>query len=202
MQGDPRSAGRRPALFVSLSLVLLCAAPAAHASTWSSGFAAYEDALARQRADGVPMAVYFYTDWCGYCRQLDEALAQETADRALDGINCVRVNPEKSPEARALATRFGVTGYPSVYVLAGGSDRPQRVRHFTKRGKTWALEDINAMTAAWRQAAGLSSATRPPAREDEPERPYQGRQAESGDAEVYDEDAELRELYGDEYVDD
>jgi len=82
----------------------------------------FEFAERQQRETGAPLLVYFRTDWCGYCRRLEQGLL---ADPAVEGylsdavVRC-RVNPEESAEAEAIARRYRVTGYPTLYLAAAG----------------------------------------------------------------------------------
>jgi thiol:disulfide interchange protein len=69
-----------------------------------------------------PIFVYFYTDWCGYCRQFErELLSSDEVESYLEDIMAVRVNPETSPAEAEIAQRYGVTGFPTLFVLSGES---------------------------------------------------------------------------------
>jgi tetratricopeptide (TPR) repeat protein len=72
------------------------------------------------------MVVYFFTDWCGYCKRIDRDLFSSVeVDRYFSrSAFRVRVNPEESASNRMLADRFGVNGYPSFFVVPTGSDEP------------------------------------------------------------------------------
>jgi thiol-disulfide isomerase/thioredoxin len=86
-------------------------------SRWEEGADGFNDASREQARSRIPMVVYFFTDWCPYCR----AFQQQVIDRgALDGslrLLKVRVNPEKGPANEALAGRFGVRSYPRLFLL-------------------------------------------------------------------------------------
>lgn len=73
----------------------------------------------QERAAGAPVLVYFYTDWCPYCRRLDENLLSAwEVDRYLgERLSRVRVNPEKGSTERALARQYGVKGYPTLFLV-------------------------------------------------------------------------------------
>jgi thioredoxin 1 len=63
----------------------------------------------------VPVLVDFYADWCGPCQMLApilEELARETPSARV-----VKVNVDHS---RQLATRYNITGIPSVMVFRDG----------------------------------------------------------------------------------
>ncbi|MBT8339516.1 MAG: thioredoxin fold domain-containing protein [Desulfatitalea sp.] len=66
--------------------------------------------------------LYFYTDWCGYCRKLE---SQTFADKTIvDFINenftPVRINSEGMPKVSA---RYNITGVPHLrFLTAKGQD--------------------------------------------------------------------------------
>jgi thioredoxin-like negative regulator of GroEL len=82
----------------------------------------FEFAERQQRETGAPLLLYFRTDWCGYCRRLEQGLLAEPAVESFlsDTVVRCRVNPEESAEAEAIARRFRVTGYPTLYLAAAG----------------------------------------------------------------------------------
>ncbi len=90
--------------------------------------AEYEEAERQQRELGAPLLVYFRTDWCGYCRRLEAGLLADSAVESYlsEAVVRCRVNPEESAEARAVSDRYGVTGYPSLFLVADGLE-PIRV---------------------------------------------------------------------------
>ncbi len=96
---------------------------------WYEGAMGYERAR-RQLAQMSPraMVVYFHADWCGYCARFEaDFLPDPLMRRFLSDVFRVHVNPERSPEDKALAERFGVRGYPSFYVLRPG-EQPGQAR--------------------------------------------------------------------------
>lgn len=78
----------------------------------------YARAVELQRQFKVPLVVYFYADWCPYCRTLDsQYLPSAPVQQYLSRVVKVRINPEHGPAERDIAARFGVTGYPAFFVL-------------------------------------------------------------------------------------
>jgi thiol-disulfide isomerase/thioredoxin len=85
-----------------------------------------------------PIFIYFYTDWCGYCRQLErELLSHDLVDEYLDDILAVRINPEAGATEMQVAQRYGVTGFPSLFVLSGESKTLSSIDRMTvKNGRS------------------------------------------------------------------
>lgn len=102
----------------------------------------YEDAegYARARSEWadrpVPLVVYFHTDWCSFCRRLDDDfLAQDDVSTWMNRALRVAINPEHGDAELALAREFGIRGYPGLFVFAPGAETPRRVHPF-RRGHT------------------------------------------------------------------
>lgn len=103
--------------------------------SWYEGASGYGDAEHEQRRKGTAMAVLFYTDWCGYCRRMDQdILSSPEVASYLGGMAAsVKINPERGAGEAALANRYGVHGYPAFFIVApGGSSR--KVHPFRKSG--------------------------------------------------------------------
>jgi thiol-disulfide isomerase/thioredoxin len=76
-----------------------------------------EQALAGGRAAGKPVALYFLASWCGYCKRLDaNTLSDASVQQEMRRYYNVRVDPD-SPGGRALASRYGISGFPTVLIL-------------------------------------------------------------------------------------
>ncbi|HZS36729.1 MAG TPA: thioredoxin family protein [Polyangia bacterium] len=103
---------------------------------WNEGAAGLAAAERESGATRAPMLVYFHTEWCGYCKRLERDLLPAPAvERALAGAVKVRLDPERSPDERAIADRYGVRGYPSLFLERAG--RRVRLRPFTPSAGGW-----------------------------------------------------------------
>ena len=72
--------------------------------------------------DDRPMVVYFYTDWCGYCRQFEkELLGTVPVKRYLGEILAVRINPENGDQEQKIGQYYGVGGFPAFFVQGAKS---------------------------------------------------------------------------------
>lgn len=106
-------------------------------STWFQGAAGFDRGFERARNKNQAVLVYFHTDWCGYCRQLEsELLNRAVVQEYTKYLVKIKVNPEKGDRERALANRYGVTGYPSVFVHPAGLGGAKKVRRMAmKKGE-------------------------------------------------------------------
>lgn len=132
----------RGLLFVT-TLILLQGLVACNMGTsydfpdWEHGAAGHSNALSWAEEEGLPLIVYFHTDWCGWCRKMDaEYLATVEMKTFLDGIPKVEINPDRGAAEKTLAEKkYGVTGYPYflVYLPAFDSE-PYRLHPFRRNG--------------------------------------------------------------------
>lgn len=100
---------------------------------WLNGAPGYERAVQMQRELKVPLVVYFYTDWCPFCRTLDsQYFNAPPVQNYLRGVVRVRINPEHGRSERDLATQFGVTGFPTFFIVRKISSLPIRVHPFRR----------------------------------------------------------------------
>lgn len=72
-------------------------------------------ALAAAKAEGKPVFVDFYADWCGYCKMFDSrTLTDHGVKRALADFVALQVDKDKAPQ---VATAYGVEPIPAMFVL-------------------------------------------------------------------------------------
>lgn len=84
---------------------------------WHEGAQGYERALEEAKGNQRPIALYFYTDWCGFCRKLErDVLTQPAMKPCLSSVIPVKVNPEKGPQESLLARKFGVSSFPRFFI--------------------------------------------------------------------------------------
>jgi len=102
---------------------------------WLNGAPGYERAIQLQKELGIPLIVYFFADWCPYCRDLDsQYFPAGPVQQYLKGVVKVRINPEWGRPERELSKQYGVTGYPSFFVIRKISSAPIQVNPFRSIG--------------------------------------------------------------------
>jgi thiol:disulfide interchange protein len=105
---------------------------------WRSGAEGYEAARREQQEANAPLVVYFYTDWCPYCDQFNERVLQTSeVQNALAPFAKVRINPEDGPKEEAISEQFGVSGYPSFFVVPAGTQSPIKLSRSKSVGGEW-----------------------------------------------------------------
>jgi thiol-disulfide isomerase/thioredoxin len=125
-------------------------------SAWYEGHTGYRKAMQEAEEDGTPVAVYFYTDWCGYCRQLENGLlSKPEVQQPFEYLVKVKINPEQGQEERAIADQYGVTGYPSFFVLPSADGEAEPVAGQVQEGGGWRLRTPDEFVARCEQAAEL-----------------------------------------------
>ena len=93
-------------------------------SVWRDGAAGYRQAAAEAAQQGLPMLIYFRTDWCPYCREFErELLSSAEVEGYLIKLARARINPEAGKDEENLAAIYGVSGYPGTFppTRRGGS---------------------------------------------------------------------------------
>lgn len=79
---------------------------------WSES---YKKALEQARLKNSPVVLEFYTDWCGYCKILENKIFPEPeVAKSLENFITIRVNAERQPE---LASMYRASEYPTVLFL-------------------------------------------------------------------------------------
>jgi thioredoxin-related protein len=117
-----------PAVLVLASVLLVGAGSSFSRSAWLQGADGLIEALESVVQKEQALAVYFYTDWCGYCRQFERELLGNPEVKAFlgDGL-AVMINPEKGDKEQQISRYYGVTGFPAFFVRNRSSNTLTRV---------------------------------------------------------------------------
>lgn len=77
----------------------------------------FDEALTAAKAEGKLVFIDFYTSWCGPCKRLAREVfpTKEVGDYLNSNFVCLKLDAEK--EGAELATKFKVTGYPTLVVV-------------------------------------------------------------------------------------
>jgi thiol:disulfide interchange protein DsbD len=132
-------AARRAAKAVGVALLVggivygVGAADARERRRAAASFAWHHDekhALARARAEGRPVILDFWADWCVACKELDRIAWSDPRVREEAGkFVALKVDgTDDTPEFQALTAKYGVVGLPTVlFIDAQGREIPARI---------------------------------------------------------------------------
>lgn len=92
----------------------------------------FAEAFRSARADGKPILIDFWADWCAPCIQLKTTLADPKVAKALEGVEVIFVDLDEHP---GLAKAYGVASVPDVFFVDGGGRVTDRLRSFEEPEK-------------------------------------------------------------------
>ena len=85
---------------------------------WSYGLAGHDLVMRTQKETKRPVVLYFYADWCPYCKKFDaEVLNSPEVNEFLSHTPKVKINPETEPE---LGAKYGISGFP-IFIVKSSS---------------------------------------------------------------------------------
>lgn len=88
------------------------------ANIWYTKAAGYEEIYEGAKKEEKPFILFFYVDWCGYCKRFKaELLSNTKVEQALSPHYRVQINPEDGSKEDVIATKYGVHGYPNFLVV-------------------------------------------------------------------------------------
>ncbi|GAO04126.1 protein-disulfide reductase DsbD [Anaeromyxobacter sp. PSR-1] len=124
------------------------------------------EALALAKAEGRPVIIDFWADWCTACKELDKiAWAKPEVQEEAARFVAVKLDGTDGSDAfNALAEKYGVVGMPTViFIDPRGREVPDRVM-----GAISAGEMVQKLRAVDRACEGQPSPAKPAAVQGEP----------------------------------
>jgi len=84
---------------------------------WLTSWLTFDQAQKKGQDQDQKFLLYFYADWCGYCRKLDKQTFTDPSVAEFINANFipVRINSDRMPK---VAARYGVQGLPDLRFLS------------------------------------------------------------------------------------
>jgi len=109
----------KPITFVIIALSCLMLSPLTEATakdTTQINWIDFDKAQKQGETQSQKFFLYFYADWCGYCRKLEKTTFSDktVANYINNNFIPVRINSERMPK---VAARYGVQSFPDMRFL-------------------------------------------------------------------------------------
>lgn len=102
-------------------------APPSGGVVFEAGTPPFATLLAKARAERKVVFVDFTTEWCGWCKKLEQdTFSKPEVAAAMTGFVCVHVDAEKG-EGIGLASRYGARGFPTMVVVDDAGEEVDRI---------------------------------------------------------------------------
>ena len=109
-------------------------AEAVTTSKWYEKATSFEKIEKAAKEKNKPYILFFYTDWCGYCKKMNRKyLSNADVQKILSKYYRIKINPENSEKAEELARQKGLHGVPDFRVVHPDG-RNLRIHPFKKNG--------------------------------------------------------------------
>jgi thiol:disulfide interchange protein len=112
--------------FLLVCFVLLLSVSAASAEVKFEKLT-LKEAVAKAKKENKIVMVDFYTDWCSWCKVLDQKVYSDEAFGNYAGSNIICIKLDAEREGIADAQAFGVRGYPTIAFIGGDGKEIDRI---------------------------------------------------------------------------
>jgi thiol:disulfide interchange protein len=91
-----------------------------------------ERAFSEAAEEDLPVLVFLYTDWCTYCRQMDQTTFSdpEVVNRMSTDYVWLRLNAETDPYGVRMQQRFLISGFPTLLILDSSGREIDRLQGY------------------------------------------------------------------------
>jgi len=134
---------------VLLILLLIVSIPVTcYCLSWEKNLDA---GLERAKSEERAIMIDFYTDWCGWCKKLDQdTYSNSRVQELARGFVCLKVNGDKFPN---FVSKYLIEGYPTIVFLNPAGQEITRIVGYTDASGLLAkMGDISAKYPGGRKA--------------------------------------------------
>lgn len=112
-------------IFLLFAVLSVLCGKNAHAISWHRNL---NSALRASSAQGKPVLVDFYTDWCGWCKRMDtDTYAHAGVEKEAANFICVKVDGDRS---RDIVRKYNIKAYPTTLFLNSKGVAIERIRGY------------------------------------------------------------------------
>lgn len=107
----------------------------------------YDRALEKAKADKKLVMVDLYTDWCGWCKKLDQTVFKDkqVEEKLAKDFVAVKINPEVNSKNAQLAKAFGTRGFPHIVFADADGKKVAEIRGYVPADEF--LKQLEQLTA-------------------------------------------------------
>ncbi|MCW5200244.1 thioredoxin family protein [Desulfobulbus sp. F4] len=112
------------------------------ANIWYTKATGYEEIYEGAKKEQKPFILFFYVDWCGYCKRFKvDLLDNPKVEQFFYPYYRVKINPENGDKENAISIQYGVKGYPDFRVVFPDGSSVE-ISPFKQRGKVLSADEF------------------------------------------------------------
>lgn len=107
---------------IATALVLMAGLPVEATQASGINWQPYETGIEMAREQGKKVFLYFFADWCGYCRKMEKSTFTDASviQYLNDNFIAISINSDKD---KKLASSYRVRGLPALYFIEADTNK-------------------------------------------------------------------------------